>query len=89
MDGLTEVKLGGERGEIVGVVIHVVPVSGLGRSPMTAPVMSNDAIALIEKEEHLSVPVVGGKRPAVTKYDRLTLAPILVVNLRAVSRGNS
>ena len=49
---------------------------------MAAPVVGDDAIAVIEKEQHLRVPVVGRERPAVAEHDRLPVAPILVVDLR-------
>jgi hypothetical protein len=37
----------GERGEVIGVVIHVVSVTGLSRSSVTSPVMGEDSIAMI------------------------------------------
>jgi hypothetical protein len=37
----------GQRGEVIGVVIHVVSVSGLARSSVTSPVMRDDSIAMI------------------------------------------
>src|SRR5207248_4956519 len=75
-----------ERREVVGVVIHVVSVADLAGAPVTAPVMGDDAIAMIDEEHHLRVPVVARKRPPVRKNDRLpaAAAPILVVNLYAV-----
>jgi hypothetical protein len=72
-------------GEIVGVVIHVVTVSNLSGAAVTATVMRDDAIAVAEEEEHLRVPVVGGKRPAMAEDDRLTGAPVLVENLHVPS----
>jgi hypothetical protein len=32
----------GERGEVIGVVIHIVAVAGLARSSVTSPVMRDD-----------------------------------------------
>jgi hypothetical protein len=37
----------GERGEVIGIVIHVVSVAGLARASVTSPVMGDDAIAMI------------------------------------------
>src|SRR5271168_837733 len=76
----------GKRGEVIGVVIHIVSVAGLGGTAMSAPVVSYDAIAVIQEEHHLGVPVVGRQRPAVRENDGLTFAPVLVINLSAVFR---
>ena len=51
---------------------------------MAAAVMGDDAIAVIEEEQHLRVPVIGRQRPAMAEHDGLTGAPVLVVNLGAV-----
>jgi hypothetical protein len=50
--------------------------------------MGDDAIAVIEEEQHLRVPVFGLQRPAVAEHDRLTVAPILVIDLTAVLCGD-
>src|SRR6478736_4208600 len=46
--------------------------------------------ALCEEVQHLAVPVVRAERPAVVEHDRLGVArpPVLVVDLRAVNRGD-
>ena len=51
---------------------------------MAAPVVGDHAEALAEEEQHLRVPIIGRERPAVAKHDGLTIAPVLVINLRAV-----
>src|SRR5438309_7202909 len=51
---------------------------------MAAPVMGYDAIAVVEEEQHLRVPIIGRQRPAVAENDWLTGAPILEINLRSV-----
>ena len=53
---------------------------------MAPPVVGDDAEALAEEEQHLVVPVVGAQRPTMVEHDRLTGAPVLVENLRAVFR---
>src|SRR5579862_6968781 len=55
---------------------------------MSAPVVSDHTIALIEEEHHLIVPIVSRERPAVAKHDGLTFAPVLVINFESVFRGN-
>src|SRR5438132_6943689 len=62
--------------------------AGLGGAAMAAPVMGYDAIAVLEEEQHLRVPVIGRQRPAVAEHDGLTFAPILVEDLNAVFRGD-
>ena len=78
VDGVLQIEMRRHRGEIIGIVIHVVAVARLGRATVAAAVMSDDAIAVIEEEEHLRVPVIGRQRPAMAEDDGLTFAPILV-----------
>ena len=80
--------MGGQRSEVVGVVVHVVTVAGLRGASVPAPVMGDDAVAVLEEEQHLGVPVVGRQRPAMAEDDRLARAPVLVEDLRAVGRGD-
>ena len=84
MDGVVEIEMGGHRGQVVGIVVHVVAVAGLGGPSVPAPVMGDDPVAVLQEEQHLGVPVVGRQRPAVAEDDRLARAPVLVENLRAV-----
>ncbi len=74
------------RGNVRGVVVHVVAIADLARTAVAAPIMGDDAVALADEVQHLRVPVVGGQRPAVMEHDRLRVpgAPILVVDLDAV-----
>src|SRR4051794_8484782 len=46
--------------------------------------MGDDAVAVLKEEQHLGVPIVGRKRPAMAENDRVARAPVLVVDLRAV-----
>src|SRR5271163_2138956 len=68
----------GERQKVIGVMVHIVPVSDLARPTVTAPIMGDDAIAVTQEEHHLIVPIIRRQRPAVGKNDRLSTAPILV-----------
>ena len=85
---LSSLRMLGDGGEVVGVVIEVVAVGGLGGTSVTAAVMRDDAVAVVEEEHQLGVPVVGGERPAVAEDDGLTGAPVLVVDLQTVFGGN-
>ena len=86
MDGVPEIEVGSQRGQVVGVMIHVVTVACLGGAAVPAAVMSDDAVAVPEEEQHLGVPVIGRKRPAVAEDNRLARAPVLVEDLRAIGR---
>src|SRR5712691_10872085 len=63
--------------------------AGLGGAAMAAPVVGYDAIAVLEEEQHLRVPIIGRQRPAVAEHDGLTFAPVLVEDLNAVLRRDS
>ncbi|MNG36393.1 hypothetical protein D3C84_1234070 [compost metagenome] len=52
---------------------------------MTASVVGDDPVALGSQENHLRLPAVSVQRPAMTEDNRLTGAPVLVVDLDAVA----
>src|ERR1700738_2028406 len=85
-----EVEMCGQRRYVVGVVIHVMAAANLGGAAMAAPVVSYDAIAVLEEEQHLRVPVIGTQRPPMMEDDRLRVlrSPIVVENLNAVFGGD-
>ena len=84
MDCVFEIEMCRHGGEVVGIMIHVVTVADLCGAAVAAAVVRNDTIAAVEKKQHLRIPVIGRKRPAVTEHDGLTLAPILVKDLNTV-----
>ena len=59
VDGVLQIEMRRHRRQVVGIVIHVVAVADLTGSAMAAAVMGDDAIAVIEEEQHLRVPVIG------------------------------
>src|SRR5436190_21426673 len=83
-----DVEMCGQRRQVVGVMIHVMTATGLAGTAMAAPVVGYDAIAVLEEEQHLRVPVIGGQRPAVAEHDGLTFAPVLVEDFNAVFGGD-
>src|SRR5882757_8394487 len=85
-----EVKMCGQRRYVISVVIHVMAATGLGGAAMAAPVVGYDAIAVLEEEQHLRVPVIRTQGPPMVEDDRLRVLrpPILVENLYAVFGGN-
>ena len=88
VDSVLQIKLLREGCEIVGVGVHVVAVPRLAGAAVPAPVMRDDAVALLAEEQHLSVPVVRGKRPAVTEHDGLSFAPVFVEDFCSVLHSN-
>jgi hypothetical protein len=47
-----------------------------------------DAIAVVEEEQHLRVPIIGREWPAMRENNGLTGSPIFVENLSAIFRRN-
>src|ERR1700727_602615 len=84
MHGILQFEMRGKRRKIVSVMIHVVTVAGLRRPPVATAVMSYDAIAVIQEEHHLRVPVVCRERPPMAEHDGLALSPVFVEDLDAV-----
>src|SRR4030095_9452634 len=62
--------------------------AGLDGAAMAAPVVGYDAIATLDEEQHLRVPIIGRQGPAVAEHDRLAVAPVLVEDLNAVFGGD-
>jgi hypothetical protein len=87
MHGILEIQVRGQRGQIVGIVVHIVSIGRLGRAAMAAPVVGYHPKPMLQKEQHLGIPVVGRQRPAVRKHDGLARAPVLVEYFRAVFGG--
>ena len=84
MDGVVQVEVLDEVGQVVGVVVHVVALADLRGAAVPAPVMGDHAVAVVQEEHHLGVPVVGRQGPSVTEDDRLPGAPVLEENLGSV-----
>jgi hypothetical protein len=84
MHGVVQVQMLHHRSQVVGVMVHVVPVGDRGGTPVPAPVVGDHAVAVVQEEQRLGVPVVGGQRPAVTEHDRLARTLVLEEDLDAV-----
>jgi len=70
-------------------MIHIIAVPGLTGAAMAAPIMRDAAETTFGEEKHLVFESVRAERPTMTKYDGPTGTPILVVNLGAISGGES
>jgi hypothetical protein len=84
VDSVLQIEMRRQRRKVVGIMVHVMAVGRLGRSSVASSVMGDHAVAVTEEKQHLRVPVIGRQRPTMAEDDGLSLAPILVVNLRSV-----
>src|SRR5215471_7913991 len=84
MDGVAEVQMLDDGSRVGGVVVHIVAVRYLARPPVTAAINADHPVPLLDKKQHLSVPVIGTERPAMVEDNRLAAPPIFVENLCAV-----
>src|ERR1700758_1352455 len=81
MNGILQVEMCRQSCKIVRIMIHVMPIGHLGRPSMASSIMGNDAVAVVEEEHHLRVPIIARERPAMAEHYRLTFAPVFVENL--------
>src|SRR5271156_3601635 len=65
-------------------MVHIVAVASLSRASMATAVMGDHAIAMMQEEQQLRVPIIGRKRPAMAEHNRLTFTPVLVVDRDAI-----
>ena len=62
VDGVFQVEMRRQSRQVVGVTVHIVAVGGLGRTAMATAVMGNYAIAVMQEEQQLRVPIIGRQR---------------------------
>lgn len=58
MNRVLEVEKRRDRSKIVGIVIQVMAIGHLAGPAVATAVMGDDAIAVIEEEQHLRVPII-------------------------------
>jgi hypothetical protein len=85
VDGILEIELLDEFRQVVGVSVHVVAGPWLAGTPVAAAVMCDASISARGEIEHLVFERICGERPAMAEDHRLPGAPVLVIDLRAVS----
>src|SRR5260370_39063902 len=61
-----QIEMLDEFGEIVGILIHVVTTPSLPGTAMATTIVSDDAIALLAKKQHLRIPCVCAERSALS-----------------------
>src|SRR5205823_11283838 len=84
MDRMAQIQRFDERGDIVGVRVHVVAVPRLARATVAAAVGGDAAVSAGAQKQHLVFPGVGAQRPAMAEDHGLSATPVLVIDLRAV-----
>ena len=70
--------------EVVGISVHVVRGRSLAGSAVAAAIVCDDSEAMLCEKQHLAVPGIGAQRPSVREGDDRALAPVLVIDRRAV-----
>src|SRR5947209_7621018 len=78
---ILEVEMIGHGLQIIGIVVHVVSAAGLSRATMSAPISRDDAETFAEEKKHLRVPIIRRKWPAVAEHDRLSAAPVFIIDV--------
>jgi hypothetical protein len=58
VDGVLQNEVLREGGEVIGVMVHVVAIAGLSRAPVSAPVVGDDPVAMLQEEQQLRIPVI-------------------------------
>src|SRR6266487_4192415 len=84
VDRILQVERFDERREIVGVGVEVVAVPGLAGAAMAAAIMGDAAVSAGGEKVHLVFESIRRQRPAVAEDDGRSLAPIVVIDLRAI-----
>ena len=59
MNGILQIEMGRHGRQIVRVVIHVMAIGGLAGAAVAATIVGDHAIAVIKKEQHLRIPIIG------------------------------
>ncbi len=65
VNGVLQIEVRRQSRKVVCIVIHVMAVAGLAGATVAAAVVGDDAIAVLQEEQHLRVPIIGRERPAM------------------------
>src|SRR5207253_10737480 len=84
MDGVFQVEMRRKSGQVVGVMVHIVALGGLSGATMATAVVGDHAIAPMQEEQQLRVPVIGRQRPAMDDHNWMACTPVLVRDHRSV-----
>src|ERR1700677_2056725 len=84
MDRVLQSEMRRKRGQVICVMIHIVPSGNLRRASMPTAVVRNHSIPFAQKKQHLVIPVSSRKRPTMSEHNWLPRTPVLVKILNAV-----
>jgi hypothetical protein len=82
VDGIAGIQVFDNCGCVGDVV--VVAVRHLARASVAAAIDPHNPVAVVDKEQRLSIPVVGTERSPVVKDDGLPMAPVFIEDLNAI-----
>lgn len=85
MNRILKVEVLYYRREVVSIVVHIVTIRNLSRSAMATTVVGDNAIPMVQEEQHLSIPVIGRQRPPMTENYRLARTPIFIEDVDSIS----
>src|SRR5262245_24946704 len=78
---ILQIQMIGDGLQIVGIMVHVMSGAGLSGPTMSASIGGDDTSTVGEEEEHFRVPIICTQWPAMTEYDPLPFAPVLVIDV--------
>jgi len=84
MNGVLEVEMLDQLGQIIGISVHVVALPRLARPAMAATIVCDTPIPMRAQKEHLVFEGISAEWPAMAENDRLSGSPVFVVNLGSV-----
>src|SRR5690348_17757073 len=74
--GVVQVKVLGQLGQVIGVVVHVVALAGLRGAAMSTPVVGDHPVAMVQEErESRPSATFPALPPAARQRDRRTARP--------------
>ena len=84
MDGIFKIEMRGKFSQIVSILIHIVTIPGLGRTPMATPVMGDHTKSFRPEEQHLILKRICRQRPTMTEDNGLSTSPVFKMQIAAV-----
>src|SRR4051794_34598255 len=85
VNSVSQVEMVDDGFQIIGIVIHVMTPIGLSGAAMSTSISGNNAIAFAKEKKHLRVPIIRRERPAVTKHNWLSAAPVFIIDVDVTS----
>ena len=84
VDHVLKIEVCDQLGKVIGIGIKIVAVPGLAGAAMAATVMGDGAVDARGEKKHLVLEGIRAQRPAVAEHNRLSLAPVVEIDLGSV-----